>query len=106
MVVDLAQKAPLILLVPAMPVADELLIAVTFDPVRGYVATHPNLPQPVIALSLSVLRARIGAQLGRVSHNVRLKLERAARAQRDERRRGAAERATDTRRSETKPVKL
>jgi len=79
-----------------MLLAAELLIDVTFDPVRGYVAKHPNLPQPVIALSLSVLRARIGAQLGRGSHDVRLKLDRAARLQREERRRGAAERATDT----------
>ena len=42
-----------------MLLAAELLIDVTFDPVRGYVATHPNLPQPVIALS--VLRARSAA---------------------------------------------
>jgi hypothetical protein len=40
-----------------MPVDDELLIDVTFDPARGYVATHANLLQPVIALSLTVLRA-------------------------------------------------
>ena len=66
--------------------AADLLIDVMFDPTRGYVATHQNLPQPVIALSLSVLRARIGAQLGRGSHDVRLKLDR-----------GAAARASDTR---------
>jgi hypothetical protein len=83
----------------AMLLAAELMIDVTFDSVRGYVATHPNLPQPVIALSLGGLRARIGAGLGRGSHNVRLKLDRAASAQRDERRRGAAERASDTRRA-------
>jgi hypothetical protein len=82
-----------------MLLAAELLIDVTFDPVRGYVATHPNLPQPVLALSLGVLRARIGAQLGHGSHDVRLKLDRAARAQRDERRRGAAACASDTRRA-------
>ena len=79
-----------------MPVADELLIEVTFDPARGYVATHPNLPQPVIALSLAVLRARLGAQLGGAAQ-LRLKLDRAARGQRDLRRRGGAERASDTR---------
>ena len=78
-----------------MPVDDELLIDVTFDPARGYVATHANLPQPVIALSLTVLRARLGAQLGGTAQ-VRLKLDRLARAQRDDRRRGGAERASDT----------
>jgi hypothetical protein len=79
-----------------MPLAAELLIAVTFDPRRGYVARHPNLPQPVIALSLSVLHARLAAQLGG-AERVRLKLDRAAREQRDLRRRGGAERASDTR---------
>ena len=67
-----------------MPLAAELLIDVTFDPAHGYVATHPNLPQPVIALSLSVLHARLAAQLGG-AQRVRLKLDRAARAQRDQR---------------------
>ena len=82
--------------VPAMPGrADELQVAVTFDPRRGYIATHAQLAEPVVALSLTVLRARIGAQLGG-AHNVRLKLDCAARAQRDERRRGGAERASDT----------
>jgi len=77
-----------------MPLAAELLIDVTFDPAHGYVATHPNLPQPVIALSLSVLHARLAAQLGG-AQRVRLKLDRAARAQRDQRRRGGAARASD-----------
>ena len=78
-----------------MPLAAELLIDVTYDRARGYVARHPNLPQPVIALSLSVLHARLAAQLGG-AQRVRLKLDRAARAQRDQRRRGGAERARDT----------
>jgi len=76
-----------------MPLAAELLIDVTFDPAHGYVATHPNLPQPVIALSLSVLHARLAAQLGG-AQRVRLKLDRAARAQRDQRRCGGAARAS------------
>jgi hypothetical protein len=80
-----------------MPLAAELLIDVTYDPRRGYVATHPQLPAPVIALSLSALRARVGRQLGLGANSVRLKLDRAARAQRDERRRGGAERGSDTR---------
>ena len=78
-----------------MPLAAELLIDVTYDRARGYVARHPNLPQPVIALSLSVLHARLAAQLGG-AQRVRLKLDRAAQAQRDQRRRGGAERARDT----------
>src|SRR5262249_9092828 len=73
-----------------------LQVAVTFDPRRGYIATHAQLAAPVVALSLTVLRARIGAQMGG-AHNVRLKLDCAARAQRDERRPGAAEPATDPR---------
>ena len=79
-----------------MPLAAELLIDVTFDPRRGYVARHASLREPVIALSLSVLRVRLGAQLGG-AERVRLKLDRAAREQRDLRRRGGAERASDTR---------
>ena len=81
-----------------MPLAGELLIDVTFDPRRGgYIATHPRLLAPVTALSLAVLRARFGRQLDIASVNVRLKLDRAAREQRDLRRRGGAERASDTR---------
>jgi hypothetical protein len=70
---------------------DDVQVAVSFDPVRGYVATHPQLAAPVIALSLSVLHARVAAQLG---NNVHLKLDRLARQQRDERLRGSPERAT------------
>ena len=76
-----------------MPLAAELLIDVTYDRARGYVARHPNLPQPVIALSLSVLHARLATQLGG-AERVRLKLDRAARAQRDQRRCGGAARAS------------
>jgi hypothetical protein len=79
-----------------MPLAAELLINVTFDPTRGYVATHPQLPAPVVALSLSALRARVGRQLDIAAVNVRLKLDRAARAQRDARRRGGVARTSDT----------
>jgi hypothetical protein len=49
-----------------------------------------------VALSLSVLRARLGAQLGG-AERVRLKSDRAARAQRDEPLRGGPERTSDTR---------
>ena len=87
----------LILLVRAMPLTAELLVDVTFDPARGYIAQHPQLAAPVVALSLSVLRARIGAQLGLAAGSVRLKLDRVARAQRDQRLRGRAARLSDTR---------
>jgi len=47
-------------------------------------------------LSLSVLRARVGRQLDIAAVDVRLKLDRAARLQRDQRRSGGAARASDT----------
>jgi hypothetical protein len=67
----------MLLLVIAM--LDDRAIHVTFDPARGYLGTHHNLPQPVIALSLSELRARVSRQLGLGANSVRLKLDRAAR---------------------------
>ena len=79
-----------------MPLAAEsTTVEVTYDAQRGYVATHPQLPAPVVALSLSALRARVGRQLDIAAVNVRLKLDRAARDQRDARRRGGAARASD-----------
>jgi hypothetical protein len=101
----MAMTAPFVLLIVSasasiicaiwlvLEMTDDLLVDVSFDPARGYVATHPRLAAPVMALSLTVLRARLGAQLG---GDVRLKLDRLAREQRDERRRGGAARATDT----------
>jgi hypothetical protein len=71
-------------------------IPVTFDAARGYVATHPQLAAPVTALSLSVLRARLGRQLDIAAVDVRLKLDKTARRQRDQRRSGGAARASDT----------
>jgi hypothetical protein len=79
------------LLVIAM-VDNRFVIDVTFDPAHGYVARSTQLAAPVIALSLQVLRARLGAQLGGVER-VKLKLDRLACVQRDERRRGGAARA-------------
>jgi len=85
----------MILLVIAM--LDDRAIHVTFDAARGgYIAAHPQLAAPVTALSLSVLRARVGRQLDIAAVNVRLKLDRAARLQRDQRRSGGAARASDT----------
>jgi hypothetical protein len=82
----------MLMLVIAM--LDDRAIHVTFDATRGgYIATHPQLAAPVTALSLSVLRARVGRQLDIAAVNVRLKLDRTARAQRDLRRRGARQTA-------------
>jgi hypothetical protein len=36
---------------------DKFAIAVTYDPERGYVGTHPQLREPVIALSLAACAA-------------------------------------------------
>jgi hypothetical protein len=88
----------MILLVIAM-LDDRFAIEVTFDPTRGYVATHASLPQPVIAMSLAAVHARVGRQLGIAAGSLQLKLDRAARLQRDVRRRGGAARADVSRRS-------
>src|SRR5262249_37535520 len=80
--------------VPAMPGrADELQVAVTFDPRRGYTA---HLPATINALSLQSLRQRAATSLGVGVERIKLKLDRAARKQRDERRSGGAARASDT----------
>jgi hypothetical protein len=41
-----------------MSVIDRFEVAVTYDPARGYVASHPELPS-VVALSLRGLRHRL-----------------------------------------------
>jgi len=80
-----------------MPVDDEVLIAVTFDAARGgYIATHPQLAASVIALSLAVLRQRCATALGVSSERVKLRLDKTARRQRDQRRSGGPARASDT----------
>jgi len=70
---------------------DRLTVSVTFDEARGYLATAPELPsnaQPVVALSLSSLRKRIEAMLMPDQPIIILNLDRAARRERDQRRRG------------------
>ena len=37
---------------------EQLFVNVTFDPARGYVAVHPEMP-PVVALSLDGIRRKI-----------------------------------------------
>ena len=80
-----------------MPLAAEsTTVDVTYDARHGYVAPHPQLPAPITALSLSALRARLGRQLDIAAVNVRLKLDKSARRQRDQRRSGGPARASDT----------
>jgi len=64
---------------------DELPVNVTFDAERGYIASAPALPQPVVALSLGGLRRRIEALM--VDVDVQLLLD--GRAERERRRRQA-----------------
>jgi len=72
---------------------ERLAINVTFDQQRGYIATHPELQAPVVALSLGGLRRKIDAMLvGEEEVEVRLTLDRAARVERDARRDAGANR--------------
>jgi hypothetical protein len=65
---------------------DKVSIPVSFDG-HGYIARAPELSSPVVALSLSSLRKRIKAMLPERSVVV-LNLDRLARKERDQRRRG------------------
>jgi hypothetical protein len=61
-------------------------VTVTFDERRGYVATAPELRQPVLALSLGGLRRRIEALMLPDEVDVRLQLDGAADRERHRRR--------------------
>jgi hypothetical protein len=65
---------------------DKFTIAVTYDPERGYVGTHPDLRAPVVALSLGGLRRRVESLLLPDEVIVMLSLDKAARLERDRRR--------------------
>ena len=78
-----------------MSVFDRLTVVVTFDPAKGYVATIPDVAAPVSALSLNGLRRRIEALLLPNNVVVLLSLDRAARMERDQRRRSGPSRAGD-----------
>jgi hypothetical protein len=67
-----------------------LEVSVSFDPRRGYFTTGSELPQSVTALSLGGLRRRIEVALLPDEPVVQLRLDRAARLERDRRRRGGA----------------
>jgi hypothetical protein len=74
---------------------DRFEVSVTFDERRGYVASAPELRQPVTALSLGGIRRRIEAWMLPDDVHIVLHLDRAARLERDRRRRGGASRPTD-----------
>jgi hypothetical protein len=67
---------------------DRFEVSVTFDERRGYVASAPELRQPVTALSLGGLRRRIEALMLPDDPVITLNLDRVARLERDRRRRG------------------
>ena len=62
-----------------------LVVSVTFDPVKGYVAAAPGLPT-VAALSLNGLRQQIAKALLPAQPVITLHLDGAARRERDQRR--------------------
>jgi hypothetical protein len=64
---------------------DRFEVSVTFDERRGgYVATAPELREPVLALSLGGVRRRVEALLLPDIVDVRLMLDRRARQERDQ----------------------
>ena len=64
---------------------EKLRVAVTYDPARGYVASHPDL-RPFVASSLNRLRCKIEASLMPDDVHVVFDLDRGARLERDRRR--------------------
>jgi hypothetical protein len=66
--------------------SERLDVTVTYDAERGYVATAPELHQPVVALSLGGLRRRIAALMLPDDVIITLNLDRTARLERDRRR--------------------
>jgi hypothetical protein len=64
---------------------DRFEVNVTFDERRGYVASAPELRQPVTALSLGGLRRRIEIAMLPEDVDVRLVLDKAARLERNRR---------------------
>jgi hypothetical protein len=72
---------------------DRFEVSVSFDERRGYVASAPELRQPVLALSLGGLRRRIEIALLPDDVHVVLQLDVRARRERDRRRRGGEGRA-------------
>ena len=65
---------------------DKLRVTVTYDPTKGYVASHPEL-RAFTALSLNGLRRKIESALMPENPIIIFDLDRAARLERDQRRR-------------------
>jgi hypothetical protein len=65
---------------------ERLEVSVTFVPAKGYVASAPELRQPVVAVSLGGLRRRIEALMLPDDLRVVLQLDVPARRERDRRR--------------------
>jgi hypothetical protein len=65
---------------------ERLEVSVTFVPAKGYVASAPELRQPVVAVSLGGLRRRIEALMLPDNVNVQLILDRPAERERNRRR--------------------
>ena len=65
---------------------NQLEISVSFDERRGYVGTAEGLCPPVVALSLGGLRRKIEVTLLPDEPHIVLRLDRAARLERDRRR--------------------
>ena len=66
---------------------DRLDITVTFDARHGYIASAPELRQPIVALSLASLRRRI--EVAMLPNNVRIVLQLDGLAERERHRRRA-----------------
>jgi hypothetical protein len=65
---------------------ERLEVSVTFDE-RGYIASAPELRQPIVALSLASLRKRI--EIALLPDDVRIVLQLDGLAERERHRRGA-----------------
>jgi hypothetical protein len=66
---------------------ERLEVSVTFDERRGYVASAPELRQPIVALSLASLRKRI--EIALLPDDVRVVLQLDGLAERERHRRRA-----------------
>ena len=79
-----------------VPMPDARLeVSVTFDERLGYIGSAPQLRSPVRALSLNGLRKQVEDQLAGQDLDIRLVLDRAAKLERDARRKGGPSRASD-----------
>jgi hypothetical protein len=74
---------------------ERLEVSVTFDAERGYIGSAPELRTPVTALSLGGIRRRVEALMLPDDVHIVLHLDRAARLERDRRRRGGEGRMDD-----------